>query len=132
MTVGVFFKKMISELNCSNANKSVVYDTWSCKIIKTLRMSVSKRRLSSNKATLPNLPVHESDDDDLDDAASYSSGFGGISRRRSLGGRRRSSFGSHNSNRNPVSAAEQTRIADMYITVIKMSTENVSIYYLFV
>ena len=90
-------------------------------------MSVTKRRLSSNKATLSNLPVHESDDDDLDDAASYSSGFGGISRRRSLGGRRRSSFGSHNSNRNPMSAVEQTRIAEMYKTVIKMSSENVSI-----
>ena len=80
----------------------------------------NKRRISANKSALE-LPVHERDDDN----EVNTSGFGGISRRRSLGGRRRSSFGSHTS-KNSLSAVEQSRIAEMYKTVIKMSSENVS------
>jgi hypothetical protein len=88
-------------------------------------MSVSgqKRRISANKG-FSDLPTHDHDDDDEDDsnAMNFSAG---ISRRRSLGGRRRSSFGSHNS-KSPASSAEQSRIAEMYKNVIKMSSENVS------
>ena len=86
-------------------------------------MSVSgsekKRRISGNKGNL--LPVHDQDDNDDDDCRSVQSGVS--SRRRSLGGRRRSSFGSHSS-KTPMSSAEQSRIAEMYKTVIKMSSEN--------
>lgn len=85
-------------------------------------MSGLKRRLSSNKGLLG---LNVEDDDDEDESNDMnSSGYGGISRRRSLGGRRRSSFGSHHS-KSPGSSAEQSRIAEMYKNVIKMSTENV-------
>ena len=77
-----------------------------------------KRRISANKTNLA-LPVAQVDDDD-DDVRSVTSAS---SRRRSLGGRRRSSFGSHAS-KTVVSAVEQNRIAEMYKTVIKMSSEN--------
>jgi len=80
--------------------------------------AVAKRRISANKTNLA-LPVAQIDDDD-DDVRSVTSAS---SRRRSLGGRRRSSFGSHAS-KTVVSAVEQNRIAEMYKTVIKMSSEN--------
>ena len=80
-----------------------------------------KRRISASKGTLA-IPVeHDDDNDDFDNRSVASNGG---SRRRSLGGRRRSSFGSHSS-KTPVSSAEQSRIAEMYKTVIKMSSENV-------
>lgn len=81
---------------------------------------------SSNKGLL-GLAVDDIDDDDDETSSINSSSFGGISRRRSLGGRRRSSFGSHNS-KSPASSADQTRIAEMYKNVIKMSSENVRFY----
>lgn len=51
-------------------------------------------------------------------------GFGASGRRNSMiggGSRRRSSFGGSRA----ISSEEQARIADMYKTVIKLSTENV-------
>jgi hypothetical protein len=82
------------------------------------------RRISGNKGFV-GLPVEDNDDDE-DDSNDMSSVHSGISRRRSLGGRRRSSFGSHSS-KSPGSSAEQSRIAEMYKNVIKMSSENVRI-----
>ena len=81
--------------------------------------SEKKRRISLSKGNL--LAVQDDHDDQDDDCRSVQSGVS--SRRRSLGGRRRSSFGSHSS-KTPVSSAEQSRIAEMYKTVIKMSSEN--------
>lgn len=89
-------------------------------------MSETKRRLSNNNGFLgPSAEDNDDDDDDINTTQSITSGGrGGISSRRSLGGRRRSSFGSHSS-RSPGSSLEQSRIAEMYKNVIKMSSENV-------
>ena len=88
-------------------------------------MSENKRRLSNNKGFLGQLAEEEDDDDDNNIKHGMNSGGrGGISNRRSLGGRRRSSFGSHSS-KSPGSSVEQSRIAEMYRNVIKMSSENV-------
>ena len=88
----------------------------------------NKRRISGGKSFLSLAEVASDDDDENDDVFEgnlRSTGFHGVSRRTSLGGRRRSSFGSQNSSKSPISAAEQARIAEMYKTVIKMSSENV-------
>lgn len=87
-------------------------------------MSENKRRLSNNKGFLGQSAEDDDDDDDNITHGMNSSGRGGISNRRSLGGRRRSSFGSHSS-KSPGSSIEQSRIAEMYKNVIKMSSENV-------
>ena len=84
------------------------------------------RRISGNKGFV-GLPLEDHDDDEDDSNDMNSSVHSGISRRRSLGGRRRSSFGSHSS-KSPGSSAEQSRIAEMYKNVIKMSSENVRIW----
>ena len=81
------------------------------------------RRISGNKGFV-GLALEDHDDDEDDSNDMNSSVHSGISRRRSLGGRRRSSFGSHSA-KSPGSSAEQSRIAEMYKNVIKMSSENV-------
>lgn len=87
-------------------------------------MSGTKRRISSNNGFV-GLPNEDIDDDDEEmQIGSQSGGRNGVSRRRSLGGRRRSSVGSHSS-KSPGSQADQTRIAEMYKRVMAMSTENV-------
>ena len=92
---------------------------------KSTTMSVNgsekKRRISLSKGNLLAVQDHDDNDDDCRSVTSCKSGVS--SRRRSLGGRRRSSFGSHSS-KTPMSSAEQSRIAEMYKTVIKMSSEN--------
>lgn len=87
-------------------------------------MSGAKRRISSNKGFV-GLSAEDDEDDDIPKVA----GHGGVSRRRSLGGRRRSSFGSHSSRASPGSSVDQSRIAEMYTRVIKMSSENVRVQY---
>ena len=49
----------------------------------------------------------------------------GFNRRKSVNSRRRSSFGGAGSRRQSLTEAEQTRISEMYKTVIQMSSENV-------
>jgi hypothetical protein len=83
------------------------------------------RRISGNKGFVGQ-PLEDHDDDDEGPNNLNTSIHSGISRRRSLGGRRRSSFGSHSS-KNASSSVDQTRIAEMYKNVIKMSSENVRI-----
>jgi hypothetical protein len=80
------------------------------------------RRISANKGFIGQ-PLEDHDDDEGSNDLNTSI-HSGISRRRSLGGRRRSSFGSHTS-KNASSSVDQTRIAEMYKNVIKMSSENV-------
>ena len=70
------------------------------------------------------MPLGGNDDEDEETNEKDLSTHSNISRRRSLGGRRRSSFGSHSS-KSPGSAVEQSRIAEMYKNVIKLSFENV-------
>jgi hypothetical protein len=79
----------------------------------------SSRRLSRGAAS--NLGDVDSSDDDmtLGETTLTERGLG------SLGPRRRSSLGGKG-NRNPVDQKEQSRIADMYKTVIKLAAENVS------
>ena len=87
-------------------------------------MSEGKRRISNNQGFV-GLPADDHDsDDDENTREMKSGGHGGFSRRRSLGGRRRSSFGSHNS-KSPASSAEQVRIAESYKIAMKMSFDNV-------
>lgn len=81
------------------------------------------RRISSNRGFV-GLPLGGNDDEDEETNEKDLSTHSNISRRRSLGGRRRSSFGSHSS-KSPGSAVEQSRIAEMYKNVIKLSFENV-------
>jgi len=80
----------------------------------------SKRRLSQGSA-LQNLSDSE---DEVEE-------FAAVSGRRSIGisqnGRRRSSFGVPSSRAHP--AQDQARLAEMYKTIIKMSSENVRNYF---
>jgi hypothetical protein len=89
------------------------------------------RQLNSNIGNgLLELPQEIEDDnnDELDHMAAVRNTTPNARRRSGSGGRRRSSFGgSFGSIKSPVkSAAEQSRIAEMYKTVIKMSSENVN------
>lgn len=80
----------------------------------------SSRRLS--RGATSNLGDIDSSDDEMtlgDTTTLTERGLG------SLGPRRRSSLGGKG-NRNPVDQKEQSRIADMYKTVIKLAAENVS------
>ncbi len=83
-------------------------------------MSLTKRRLSVNKGA--GLPVHEIiEDDDICDFDSIASP---IAATKKLKNRRRSSImGNGKAIMNP---QEQLRIAEMYKTVIQLSSENVS------
>jgi hypothetical protein len=80
----------------------------------------SSRRLSRGAAS--NLGDVDSSDDDMTLGETTSVAERGLG---SLGPRRRSSLGGKG-NRNPVDQKEQSRIADMYKTVIKLAAENVS------
>jgi hypothetical protein len=88
-------------------------------------MSAPKRRVSSSSGLLKMCDDENSDDDDI------SVNTVGLQEKsiytfpKKANSRRRSSFGGANSSRTPVNAAEQSRIAEMYKTVIQMSSENV-------
>jgi hypothetical protein len=88
----------------------------------TEKMSVSKRRLSSGSGLLSLCADDDSDDDDLSVTLQEKSIYTFPKKANS---RRRSSFGGANSSKNPINAVEQARIAEMYKTVIQMSSENV-------
>lgn len=83
---------------------------------------MAKRRLSNRSATGSLLGEITEDEDNYADDTDGDSVFGGNNRRKSMmgGKNRRHSAGG--------SAAEQARIAEMYKTVIKLSSENVSVY----
>jgi hypothetical protein len=85
-------------------------------------MSVSKRRLSSGSGLLSLCADDDSDDDDLSVTLQEKSIYTFPKKANS---RRRSSFGGANSSKSPINAVEQARIAEMYKTVIQMSSENV-------
>mgnify|MGYP001329860615 CR=1 FL=1 len=99
--------------------------------------SNGKRRLSNGSALLGPLPdefddkensvVMEDDDEFVGKPKSRRRSIGG--RRSSIGGRRRSSVASSLlSVKSPFTASvEQARLAEMYKTVIKMSSENVRV-----
>lgn len=88
-----------------------------------LTMSEARRRLSSGSGMLKMCDDENSDDDDLSIGFQEKSIYTFPKKSNS---RRRSSFGGQNSSKSPVNAVEQARIADMYKTVIQMSSENVS------
>jgi hypothetical protein len=88
----------------------------------------TKRRLSHGSVH-HDLEIDENDEIGIDDMAVANDKFGGsrgsiLSGKRGGTSRRKSSIGL-----NGVTASEQIRIAEMYKTVIKMSSENVSYYY---
>ena len=91
----------------------------------------TKRRLSHGSVH-HDLEIDENDEIGIDDMAVANDKFGGsrgsiLSGKRGGTSRRRSSIGL-----NGVTASEQIRIAEMYKTVIKMSSENVSYYYYYI
>lgn len=90
-----------------------------------LTMSEARRRLSSGSGMLKMCDDENSDDDDLSIGFQEKSIYTFPKKSNS---RRRSSFGGQNSSKSPVNAVEQARIADMYKTVIQMSSENVRIF----
>jgi len=89
----------------------------------------TKRRLSHGSVH-HDLSIDEGDEPAIDEFAVANDKFGGsrgsiLSGKRGGTSRRKSSIGL-----NGVTATEQIRIAEMYKTVIKMSSENVSAYIL--
>ena len=91
----------------------------------------TKRRLSHGSVH-HDLEIDENDEPGIDDMAIANDKFGGsrgsiLSGKRGGTSRRKSSIGL-----NGVTASEQIRIAEMYKTVIKMSSENVSYYYYYI
>ncbi len=86
-------------------------------------MSKTRRRLSHNGGFL-GAPLSEDEDDDQLDPMMMSPEKSKGLKRMSFGGRRQSTLGLVSSSPQ-MSMVEQSRIADMYKLVIKMSSENV-------
>lgn len=90
-------------------------------------MSVSKRRLSSGNGLVGG-PFVDEDEDDEEELDILNSSLNSVPRRQSGSGRRgsRSFMGAMMGARSPpLNPIEQNRIAEMYKTVIQMSSENV-------
>ena len=90
-------------------------------------MSAARRRLSSGSGMLKLCEDENSDDDDMTVTSVGIQEKSIYTFPKKANARRRSSFGGPNSSKNPINAAEQARIAEMYKTVIQMSSENVRI-----
>lgn len=86
----------------------------------------TKRRLSSGNQLL-GLVLEDENEEEVDILANVCNNNAMASRpkAKNTGGRRRSSFGGSLATlKSPQKSLEQSRIADMYKTVIKMSSEN--------
>lgn len=89
----------------------------------------SKRRLSKGNGLIGGIPFAEDDEEEeMNELANFDEAPAVPNRRQSSGFRRGSILGSMMSGAKspPLNPIEQARIAEMYKTVIQLSTDNVS------